>query len=141
MAFLIDTNVVSEMRKGKRCAPNVAAWQLTASAQESFISAISMMEIKSGILNAKSNNAAFAQLLEEWYEFQVKPAFEGRVIAVDLEISEYCSVLLDARSRSLADALIAATAYVSDLILVTRNVTDFIDCGIELVNPWEYSAS
>ena len=140
MAFLIDTNVVSELRKGARCDINVAAWQIVASEQEFFISAISMMEIKNGILAAKGKDVAFARALEEWYASQVKSAFQDRVLPVDLEVSERCSVLLNARTRGLADALIAATAYVNDLTLATRNVSDFGDCGIKLVNPWEPAA-
>src|SRR5579862_3485626 len=117
MAFLIDTNLVSELRKKGRCDPNVSAWQRDASRHEHFISVISMMEIRHGILMAKRKNAAFAELLEQWYEVQVKTTFDGYVLPIDLAVSERCSTLLSERSRSLADALIAATAYVNDLTL------------------------
>jgi len=140
MAYLIDTNVVSELRKKGRCDPNVSAWQLETSRHEHFISVISMMEIRHGILMAKRKNAAFAELLGQWYEVQVKTTFDGYVLPVDLAVSERCSTLLTERSRGLADALIAATAYVNDLTLATRNVADFADSGVKLVNPWEPSA-
>jgi predicted nucleic acid-binding protein len=136
MAFLIDTNLVSELRKKDRCDPHVSAWQVDASREEFFISVISMMEIRHGILMAKRTNAAFAASLEEWYEVQVKSTFDGYVLPIDLAVSERCSTLLSERSRSLADALIAATAYVNDLTLATRNVSDFADTGVKLVNPW-----
>ena len=137
MAFLIDTNLISELRKKNRCDTNVAAWQREASGSELFISVISMMEIRHGILIARRNNAVFAEQLERWYEDQVKSTFEGCVLPIDLAASERCSTLLSERIRNLADALIAATAYVNDLTLVTRNVADFGDTGVKLVNPWE----
>lgn len=137
MAFLLDTNIVSELRKKERCHPNVAAWQLGITRQELFISAISMMEIKYGILTARRRNAAFAQLLDEWYEIQVKPTFDGCVLPINLSVAERCSMLLSERTRGLADALIAATALVNDLTLATRNTEDFADTGVKLVNPWE----
>lgn len=80
MALLMDTNVVSELRKKSRCNPAVAAWQLEISGQELFISVISLMEIKQGVLAAKRKDARLAELLNEWYEAQVKPAFDGCVL-------------------------------------------------------------
>lgn len=140
MAYLIDTNVISELRKADRCDPQVAAWQNSISGEELFASAISMMEIRRGVLNAKRTNAEFAKLLEEWYEGQVKLAFLGRVLSVDLAIAERCSELMNNRSRGMADALIASTAYEHDLILATRNIADFSDTGIEVVNPWDFAS-
>jgi hypothetical protein len=137
MGFLVDTNLISELRKKDRCDRNVAAWQVEASRQELFISVISMMEIRHGILKARRNNSAFAEVLEEWYETQVKATFEGYVLPVNLAVSERCSTLMSEPSRSLADALIAATAYVNDLTLATRNMADFAGTGVKLVNPWE----
>ncbi len=136
MALLVDTNVVSELRKKSRCNPAVAAWQLEISGQELFISVISLMEIKQGVLAAKRKDARLAELLNEWYEAQVKPAFDGCVLSIDFPIAERCAILLSQRTRSLADGLIAATAYVNDLTLVTRNTADFADTGIRLINPW-----
>ena len=133
MAFLLDTNVVSELRKKHRCDRNVAAWQTGVAGSKCFVSTITMMEIRSGVLSAKSKNLPQAELLQEWYETQVKAAFSGRVLPVDLEVSEYCSILVNMRTRSLADALIAATAYVRNLTLATRNTDDFADCGLKLL--------
>jgi predicted nucleic acid-binding protein len=99
-----------------------------------------MMEIRHAILMARRKNAGLAELLEVWYERQIKTSFDGRVLPIDLAVSERCSALLSERSRNLADALIAATAYVNDLTVVIRNVAEFADCGVKLVNPWEPAA-
>ncbi len=137
MSILIDTNVISELRKKSRCDISVAAWQNSIKGENIYISAISMMEIKSGVISARRKNPEFSRLLNEWYETQVKPTFHNRVISVDLAVSEYCSILLNQRTRPLADALIAATAHVNGLTLATRNTADFEDTGINLVNPWD----
>ena len=79
----------------------------------------------------------FATVLESWYRDQLKPAFEGRVLPIDLEICEHASALLSHRTREAADCLIAATALVHKFTLVTRNTADFSDTGITLVNPWQ----
>lgn len=134
MGFLLDTNVISELRRKHRCDRNVAAWQADIAGHEIFVSVITMMEIRSGVLNVRSKSSDQAELLQEWYETQVKPTFAGRVLSVDLEVFEYCSVLVNMRTRSLADALIAATAYVRNLTLATRNINDFTDCRVKLLN-------
>jgi toxin FitB len=137
MPYLVDTNVVSELRKKSRCDRNVAAWQAGVGLESVFISVVSMMEIHTGILRAKRADEAFASVLAEWYENQVKPAFEGRVLDIDLPVAEVCSHMMNARTRGMADSLIAATAHVYGLTLVTRNTADFSDTGIALLNPWE----
>ena len=141
MPFLIDTNVISELRDPRRCHSNVIAWQTTVLRVECYVSVITLMEIRHGILKARRRDAVFAGVLENWYTDQVKRAFEERVIPVDLAVAERCSLLLGERSRGLGDALIAATAYVNNLTLVTRNIADFADSGVKLLNPWEASQS
>jgi predicted nucleic acid-binding protein len=137
MAFLLDTNVISELRNTGRRDRNVAAWESGIAGRETFVSVITLMEIRKGILSLRPRDPAQAGILQEWYITRVKSAFRGKVLAVDLEVAEYCSVLIAMRPRDLPDALIAATAYVRGLTLATRNIRDFSDCGIDLVDPWQ----
>ena len=136
MAFLLDTNVLSELRKKSRCDPKVKAWQSSVSIESCYVSVISLMEIRHGILSAARRNTEFADILQEWYEQQVKKSFASRTLPLTLEISERCSELLAGRTRGLADNLIAATALIHQLTLVTRNIADFSDTGVKILNPW-----
>jgi predicted nucleic acid-binding protein len=96
-----------------------------------------MMTINAGVIGAKRKNPEFSKILNDWHEMQVKPTFYKRIIPVDLAVSEYCSILLNQRTRPLTDALIAATAHTHGLTLVTRITADFSGTGINLINPWE----
>lgn len=137
MAFLLDTNVVSELRRKQRCHPNVAKWQSDVESTGCFISVVTLMEIINGIEATKRRDAKFAVILERWYENQVLPSFSERILAMNSTIAEQAGQIMAIRTRSTADCIIAATALIHELTLVTRNVTDFSDSGVDLVNPWE----
>ncbi|MEM1295131.1 MAG: type II toxin-antitoxin system VapC family toxin [Verrucomicrobiota bacterium] len=137
MAFLLDTNVVSELRRKQRCHPNVAKWQSDVESTGCFISVVTLMEIINGIEATKRRDAKFAVILERWYENQVLPSFSERILAMNSTIAEQAGQIMAIRTRSTADCIIAATALIHELTLVTRNVTDFSDTGVDLVNPWE----
>ncbi|MEO5913340.1 MAG: type II toxin-antitoxin system VapC family toxin [Luteolibacter sp.] len=140
MSFLLDTNVVSELRRADKCHPNVANWQKRVAPENSFISVITVMEIRAGIISAHRTNPQFGIALERWYSDRVLPSFAGRILAVDLLVAEKCGAILAGRSRPITDTLIAATAAAHDLTLVTRNVSDFTDAGVHLLNPWTESS-
>lgn len=136
--FLLDSNLLSELRSAKRCHPAVRAWQQVNPLASCWISVITLLEIRRGIDQVERRDAAFGLLLNEWLEGKVKPAFEGRVLAVTPAVAEHAGRIAAGRTRGLADCLIAATALEHRLKLATRNVTDFEDVsGLEIVNPWE----
>ena len=141
MAYLLDTVTISELRKDDRCDVNVRAWEISVIDQFKFLSVITMMEVKRGILLAKAKNPEFSDILHSWYENNLKTAFHHRILPVDLAVAERCSILFANRTHGVSDALIAATAYVHNLALVTRNVDDFHDTEIKIINPWTYKAA
>ena len=139
--FLLDTNVVSELRRAKKCDPSVAAWQASQLVESCYLSVISLMEIRLGIELAKRRDAVGANVLARWYEGQVKIGFAGRILGVDESVAEECAALHAKRTRPFRDALILATAKVHRLTVVTRNEVDFADEGTAALNPWNFLKS
>lgn len=134
--FLLDTNVVSELRKAARCNARVAAWQAAQNPEVCFLSAITLLEIRLGIELARARDGEKAHVLETWLEQRVKPGFVGRILAVDQTVAEACGRLHAERPRSFRDGLILATALVHELTVVTRHVKDFADSAVQVINPW-----
>lgn len=137
--YLLDTNVVSELRKAKskRLNKNVAAWARRVSAPTLFLSVITVLELEMGVLLIQRRDAAQGAILRTWVDEHVLPAFSGRILAIDTAIAQCCAALHVPDPRSDRDALIAATAKVHGLTVVTRNVADFESMGIKLLDPWE----
>jgi toxin FitB len=141
MTFVLDTNVVSELRKvrlGKADA-NVAAWAERVDAGSLFVSAICIMELELGVLSVERKDATQGALLRSWLEQQVLPEFSGRTLPVDTAVALRCARLHVPDKRGERDALIAATALVHGVTVVTRNVADFAATGVTLINPWAAS--
>jgi predicted nucleic acid-binding protein len=139
MMFALDTNVVSELRKvrlGKADA-NVATWAQGVDAANLFVSAITILELELGVLLMERKDAAQGALLRAWLELQVLPEFAARTLPVDAAVAQRCARLHVPDKRGERDALIAATALVHGMTLVTRNVADFKPTGVALLNPWE----
>lgn len=136
MAFLIDTNVLSEIRK-KSADSNVLRWQNKHDLADSWVSVLTLMEIRSGTERVRHTEPAFAQKLDAWYHEVLLNAYDGRILAVSSAICEIRAALGAGRTQPEIDALIAATAKYHNLVLVTRNTKDFQDLGIKLLNPWE----
>jgi hypothetical protein len=138
MMYLLDTNVVSELRKAKSRGVNrqVYRWAQSVSASTLFLSVISILELELGILLMERRDRAQGAILRAWMENHVLPAFEGRVLAVDVDVARRAAHLHVPDPHSQRDALIAATALVHGMTMVTRNVGDFEKTGISLIDPW-----
>jgi predicted nucleic acid-binding protein len=139
--YLLDTNVVSELRKpskGKRVAidRNVSVWAAGVAVNVLFISSITILEIETGILLAERKDRAKGDLLRVWLEAHVLTAFAGRILPVDLAVARKCVGLHVPDRMEDRDALIAATALVHGMTIVTRNVGDFEPSGVPMINPW-----
>lgn len=137
--YVLDTNVLSELRKVRlgKADGNVAAWAESVDAADLFISAITIMELELGVLSIERKDASQGAMLRSWLEQHVLPEFSGRTLPVDTAVAQRCARLHVPDKRGERDALIAATALVHGMALVTRNVADFKLTGVSIVNPWE----
>jgi len=135
--FLLDTNVISELRRPAKADRNVTAWAKAVPAASFFISAISILEIELGALLIARKDATQGSILRAWIDHQILSRFDRRVLAVDTAVAQRCARLHVPDPRAERYALIAATAMVHGLIVVTRNVADFEPTGVALINPWE----
>jgi len=139
MMYVLDTNVLSELRKvrlGKADA-NVSAWAESVDAADLFISAITIMELELGVLSIERKDAAQGAILRLWLEQHVLPEFSERTLPIDIAVAQRCARLHVPDKRGERDALIAATALVHGMAVVTRNAADFKPTGVTVVNPWE----
>ena len=135
--FLLDTNVVSELRKAQIADANVVAWAESESASSLFLSVISVLEIETGILLLERRDAVQAAVLRNWLDAHVLPAFSDRILPVDTAVARRCANLHVPDRCTDHDALIAATALVHGMTLATRNVDDFTPTGVEVLDPWK----
>lgn len=140
--YLLDTTVVSELRKAPsgRADARVLGWAATVPAAALYLSVVTVLELELGILLLGRRDAAQAEVLRRWMDGHVLPAFAGRVLPVDLPVALRCAALHVPDPRAERDALIAATALVRGMSVVTRNSTDFAGTGVALVDPWQFSA-
>ena len=136
--FVLDTNVVSELRRAKagKANKNVTAWAAKVPAGGLFLSAITVLELELGVLLVERRDPAQGAVLRVWLDSHVLPAFTGRVLAVDIAVAQRCARLHVPDPRADRDALIAATAMVHGMTVVTRNVADFEPTGVSILNPW-----
>ena len=136
--YLLDTNVISEIRKvnAGKANINVAQWTSQTSQSLMYVSVISLMEIEQGILRLERKDTVQACLLKDWLHNIVLPSFDNNVVNIDKNIALTCATLHVPDKQPANDSLIAATALVHDLTLVTRNTKDFEQTGVKLFNPF-----
>jgi len=136
--FVIDTNVVSELRKAKARKANrgVEEWARGVSTERLFVSVITVLELEIGILRLERRDRRQGSMLRVWLDRAVLPAFEHRILPIDLHVALRCASLHVPDRQSGRDALIAATALVHGMTIVTRNVGDFSGTGAATLNPF-----
>ena len=137
--FVLDTNVVSELRKVRlgKADPHFTQWADSVDAGRLHISAITVLELEIGILQLERKDPRQGKVLRTWLDTLVLPEFDGRTLPVDTAVAQRCSRLHVPDPRAERDALIAATALVHGMTVVTRNVADFESSGVPILNPWE----
>jgi predicted nucleic acid-binding protein len=135
--YLLDTNVVSELRRGARADARVRAWADQTPAGLFWLSAISLLELEIGALRIERRDAAQGVLLRRWLEEWVLAGFADRMLGVDVAVARACARLHVPDPQPDRDALIAATALVHRLVVVTRNEAEFAGTGVQMLNPWK----
>jgi predicted nucleic acid-binding protein len=139
--FVLDTNVVSELRKIRsgKADPRFTHWADNVDAGSLHISAITILELELGVLQIERRDSTQGAMLRTWLETLVLPEFDGRIFPVDTTVARRCARLHVPDPRAERDALIAATALVHGMTVVTRNLADFALSGVPLLNPWDAS--
>ena len=135
MSYLIDTNVLSELRKGPRSDPSVAAWFSSISGDQVFLSVLVIGEIRGGIERIRRRDPKGARALESWLARLVSD-YADRILPVDRDVAEEWGRLNVPKPVPVVDGLMAATARIFDLTLVTRNVRDISATGVAFIDPW-----
>jgi toxin FitB len=141
--FILDTNVVSELRKNRNGKANrgVAGWANSVDAADLYLSVITIQELEIGVLLAERRDPQQGALLRTWLNAYVIPAFIGRILVVDVAVVQRSAPLHVPNPRPIRDGLIAATALVHGMTIVTRNVADFESTGVMVLNPWDDNKS
>lgn len=134
--YVLDTTVVSELRRPTKANKGVAAWANSVLAPAMFLSAVTILELEQGILLLERRDYLQGAGLRMWLEMQVLPAYRNRVFPVDIAVARCGAALRVPDPRPERDALIAATALVHGMSVVTRNVADFAPMGVRTINPW-----
>jgi len=134
--YLLDTNVVSELRKASRAHPNVQVWARQTAAVSLYLSVISVLELELGVLLAERRDPPQGARLRRWLEGSVLTSFENRLLPIDATVARHAARLHVPNPRPERDCLIAACALVHGLTVVTRNEADFRATGAPVLNPW-----
>lgn len=134
MSWLIDTNILSELRKRDRANEGIRSWLAQAREDELFTSVLVLGEIRRGVELVRRRDVPAALALDQWF-LRMTADFSDRVLAVDVQIADRWGILNVPHPLPTVDGLLAATALVHDLVIVTRNVRDFQRTGARLLDP------
>ena len=136
--YVLATCVLSEVRRIRlgRADPGVAAFAEAIDAGDLYISAVTVMELELGVLSLERRDAAQGAVLPAWLDEYVLPKSSGRILSIDTVVAKRCARLQVPDRRGERDAMIAATALVHGMAVVTRNVADFEPTGVPVINPW-----
>lgn len=137
--YLLDTNVISEFRKAStgKGDRHVTAWARSVPVESMFLSSVCILEMEMGTLLMERRDPRQGAILRSWLSGHVLPTFDGRILAVDTPVALRGAALHVPNPLSYRDSLIAATAMVHGMTVVTRNISDFKPTGVPLLNPWE----
>jgi predicted nucleic acid-binding protein len=134
--FILDTNVVSELRRPAKANPNVVKWASTQVQASFFLSSMTIMELEMGVLLIERRDVMQGAMLRAWLETIVLPDFAERILVFDAAVALCCAGMHVPNPKSERDAFIAATALVHGMTVVTRNVADYESTGVQVFNPW-----
>lgn len=139
--YLLDTNVVAELRKARagKADRRVTEWANSVAPASLFLSTITVLEMELGVLLMERRDPAQGAILRAWMDGHVLRAFAERILAIDTAVARRCAQLHVPDPKSERDAFIAATALVHGMVVVTRNVSDFKLTGVTTLNPWEHA--
>ncbi len=135
--YLLDTNVISALRRPDKTDPLLREWAASVPVSRFYLSVISVLEIEHGVLLKIRKDKKQGAVLRAWVDDEILPRFEGRILSIDVDVTLQCAKLHVPDPQPERDALIAATALVHKLTVVTRNVNDFLPTGVQVLNPWE----
>ena len=135
MSYLLDTNVISELRKGDRAKPSVASWFAAVADEEIFLSVLTIGEIRRGVENVRRRDPDSAAVLDSWLA-RLSEAHRDRIVPVDRPIAEEWGRMNVPDPLPVVDGLLAATARILGLTLATRNTADVQGTGVELFDPF-----
>ncbi len=138
---LLDTNIVSIFRRIDKAPQQIIDWAASVDAEDFYLSVITVLEIEQGILMKERKDKVQAGLYRDWLQNDILVRFEDRILPIDLAVARRCARLHVPDRKSERDALIAATALVHGMTVVTRNEADFKATGVPLIDPWAYGAS
>lgn len=134
--YVLDTNVISELRRRAKAHAGVRAWSESIPVAQTYLSSITVFEVELGTLRLERKDKGQARILRDWIDNHILRHFADRILAIDAAVAQCSARLHVPRMRSERDALIAATAIVHGMTVVTRNEADFAFDGVKVLNPW-----